>query len=126
MENGRKLRAMVDRKLVESMGLFGFRIGIRVRAADEPEHRWHLPCGAEAAEILARRRGPRVLHPIGRKIAAKRLGDAVAIYLDDGPAKEDKGSTIVDLARRRPAIVREGPIGRDAIEKAIGARLARA
>ena len=55
-----------------------------------------------------------------------RLGDAVAIYLDDGPAKEDKGSTIVDLARRRPAIVREGPIGRDAIEKAIGARLARA
>jgi len=55
-----------------------------------------------------------------------RLGEAVAIYLDDGPAKEDKGSTIVDLARRRPAIVREGPIGRDAIEKAIGARLARA
>jgi len=55
-----------------------------------------------------------------------RLGDAVAIYLDDGPAKEDKGSTIVDLARRHPAIVREGPITRDAIEKAIGARLARA
>jgi len=55
-----------------------------------------------------------------------RLGDAVAIYLDDGPAKEDKGSTIVDLARRRPTIVREGPISRDAIEKAIGARLARA
>ena len=55
-----------------------------------------------------------------------RLGDAVAIYLDDGPAKEDKGSTIVDLARRRPAIVRDGPISRDEIEKAIGARLARA
>ena len=55
-----------------------------------------------------------------------RLGDAVAIYLDDGPAKEDKGSTIVDLARRRPTILREGSISRDAIEKAIGARLARA
>lgn len=55
-----------------------------------------------------------------------RLGDAVSIYLDDGPAREDKGSTIVDLARRRPTIVREGPISRDAIEKAIGARLARA
>ena len=55
-----------------------------------------------------------------------RLGDAVAIYLDGGRARADEGSTIVDLARRRPTIVREGPIGRDAIEKAIGARLARA
>lgn len=55
-----------------------------------------------------------------------RFGEAVSIYLDDGPAAEDKGSTIVDLARRRPTIVREGPISRDAIEKAIGARLARA
>jgi tRNA threonylcarbamoyl adenosine modification protein (Sua5/YciO/YrdC/YwlC family) len=53
-----------------------------------------------------------------------RLGDPVAIYLDGGPAREDKGSTIVDLARRRPAIVREGPIGREEIERAIGARLA--
>ena len=53
-----------------------------------------------------------------------RLGDPVAIYLDGGRAKEDKGSTIVDLARRRPAIVRQGPIGREQIERAIGARLA--
>ena len=55
-----------------------------------------------------------------------QLGDAVAIYLDGGPAKEEIGSTIVDLARRRPAIVREGPISRADVEKAIGARLARA
>ncbi|HEV2685202.1 MAG TPA: L-threonylcarbamoyladenylate synthase [Actinomycetota bacterium] len=55
-----------------------------------------------------------------------RLGDAVAIYLDGGPANSAEGSTIVDLARRRPTIQRDGPIGRDVIEKAIGARLARA
>src|SRR5205807_3669389 len=45
-----------------------------------------------------------------------RLGEAVAIYLDDGRARAEEGSTIVDLARRRPTIVREGPIGHDAIE----------
>jgi len=55
-----------------------------------------------------------------------RLGEDVAIYLDGGPSKAAEGSTIVDLARRRPAIVREGPIGRDAIERAIGARIGRA
>ena len=36
MDDRRKLRAVVDGKLVESIGLFGFRIDIRVRAADEP------------------------------------------------------------------------------------------
>jgi L-threonylcarbamoyladenylate synthase len=56
----------------------------------------------------------------------ERLGDAVAIYLDGGPAKEESGSTIVDLARRRPRIVREGPIVRAQIERAIGARVGRA
>ncbi len=55
-----------------------------------------------------------------------RLGEDVAIYLDGGSAKGVEGSTIVDLARRRPAIVREGPIAKDAIERAIGARIARA
>jgi len=55
-----------------------------------------------------------------------RLGDAVAVYVDDGPSKEDAGSTIVDLARRKPAIVREGPIVAEEIERAIGARIARA
>ena len=55
-----------------------------------------------------------------------RLGDEVAVYLDGGRAKEETGSTIVDLARRRPSIVREGPITREEIERAIGAKLARA
>jgi len=56
----------------------------------------------------------------------EQLGDAVAVYLDGGQSKEEVGSTIVDLARRRPKIVREGPIGRDQIERAIGARISRA
>ena len=53
-------------------------------------------------------------------------GRMVAVYLDGGRSKEESGSTIVDLARRKPKIVREGPIGRDQIERAIGARVSRA
>jgi tRNA threonylcarbamoyl adenosine modification protein (Sua5/YciO/YrdC/YwlC family) len=55
-----------------------------------------------------------------------RFGDAVAVYVDGGPAKEDKGSTIVDLARRKPAIVREGPISASEVERVIGSKIARA
>jgi L-threonylcarbamoyladenylate synthase len=55
-----------------------------------------------------------------------RFGDAVAVYLDDGPAKEETGSTIVDLARRKPAIIREGPISAAEIERVIGSKIARA
>jgi len=55
-----------------------------------------------------------------------RFGDAVAVYVDGGPAKEDKGSTIVDLARRKPAIIREGPISASEVERVIGSKIARA
>jgi L-threonylcarbamoyladenylate synthase len=56
----------------------------------------------------------------------EQLGDAVAVYLDGGVSKEEVGSTIVDLARRKPKIVREGPISRDQVERAIGSRISRA
>jgi L-threonylcarbamoyladenylate synthase len=55
-----------------------------------------------------------------------RFGDAVAVYLDGGPSKGETGSTIVDLARRKPAVVREGPISAAEIERVIGAKIARA
>jgi L-threonylcarbamoyladenylate synthase len=39
-----------------------------------------------------------------------KLGDTVGIYLDGGPAKADRGSTIVDCTGSEPRIIREGPI----------------
>lgn len=39
-----------------------------------------------------------------------KLGDAVGIYLDGGPATVDRGSTIVDCTGIEPRIIREGPI----------------
>jgi tRNA threonylcarbamoyl adenosine modification protein (Sua5/YciO/YrdC/YwlC family) len=48
------------------------------------------------------------------------LGDAVGVYLDGGPSAADAPSTIVDVTRWRPKIVREGAIPKRAIEAALG------
>lgn len=50
---------------------------------------------------------------------AGELGDQVPLYLDGGPASADVPSTIVDLARWRPKIVREGAIPRSTIESVL-------
>lgn len=50
---------------------------------------------------------------------AERLGDAVAVYLDGGPAKGEVGSTIVDLSRDRARVLREGPIPADQVKRVL-------
>lgn len=40
--------------------------------------------------------------------AAEQLGDAVDVYLDDGPRSGGVLSTIVDVTRREPHVLREG------------------
>ena len=52
--------------------------------------------------------------------ARDQLGDAVEVYLDGGPAEQQAASTIVDLTAARPRILREGPIGADAIGRVLG------
>jgi tRNA threonylcarbamoyl adenosine modification protein (Sua5/YciO/YrdC/YwlC family) len=42
--------------------------------------------------------------------ARAQLGEAVDIYLDDGPRDGGLPSTIVDVTRRQPAILREGAL----------------
>ena len=56
--------------------------------------------------------------PTVAEIAA-RLGDSVSLYVDGGPSAGDVPSTIVDLTRWRPKVIREGAISRDAIERAL-------
>jgi L-threonylcarbamoyladenylate synthase len=51
---------------------------------------------------------------------AKKL-DGVALYVDGGASTLDHGSTIVDLTGTKPQIIREGPIGADAVYQAIAA-----
>ena len=49
-----------------------------------------------------------------------QLGDGVGVYLDGGPATADVPSTIVDVTRWRPKVVREGAVSRTEVERALG------
>lgn len=48
-------------------------------------------------------------------LAKSQLGDEVAVYLDGGKRMETKPSTIVDLTRDEPAILRTGPLPDDEV-----------
>lgn len=47
--------------------------------------------------------------------AREQLGDRVAVYLDAGPRSELRPSTIVDLTRSEPGILREGSLDSDEV-----------
>jgi L-threonylcarbamoyladenylate synthase len=49
----------------------------------------------------------------------KQLGDGVSVYVDGGPAQAEVPSTIVDVARWRPKVVREGAIPKADIQRAL-------
>ncbi len=51
--------------------------------------------------------------------ALEQLGEAVGAYLDGGPSTSTTASTIVDCTGEAPVIVREGPLGRAAIDTAV-------
>ena len=48
------------------------------------------------------------------------LGDAVSLVLDGGPCRVGIESTILDLSRERPTILRPGMIGADALATVLG------
>ncbi len=53
--------------------------------------------------------------------AQMQLGEAVAVYLDDGPRRANQPSTIIDVTRSEPHILREGAIaGEQALAVARG------
>lgn len=45
--------------------------------------------------------------------AHQQLGDVVEVYLDDGPRRGRRPSTVIDLTRAVPAVLREGAIDGD-------------
>jgi len=52
--------------------------------------------------------------------ARDQLGDLVDVYLDGGRAQQQAASTILDLTGPEPRILREGPVGADAIADVLG------
>ncbi len=55
-----------------------------------------------------------------------QLGDAVAVVLDAGPCAVGLESTIVSLTGDRPRLLRPGGVPAEAVERVLGAKLARA
>jgi L-threonylcarbamoyladenylate synthase len=49
--------------------------------------------------------------------AEQMLGDAVAVYLDNGTSPGGVASTILDVTAATPRILREGPIGIDVLHR---------
>jgi tRNA threonylcarbamoyl adenosine modification protein (Sua5/YciO/YrdC/YwlC family) len=52
--------------------------------------------------------------------ARRQLGDLVDVYLDGGTAEQQAASTILDLTGSQPRILRDGPVGADAIAAVLG------
>lgn len=48
-------------------------------------------------------------------LARAQLGEAVAVYVDDGARTDTTPSTIVDMTRAEPAILRQGPLDPDEV-----------
>ncbi|ATG51695.1 threonylcarbamoyl-AMP synthase [Brachybacterium vulturis] len=83
----------------------------------------------EIALELLRRTGPLAVSSANRHgrpaalsvlDAATQLGDAVEIYLDDGPARIGESSTILDTTVTPAEIVREGAISKERIIEVVG------
>ncbi len=64
MNDGRKARVVVRWNIAHALRLLSFSVEFRVDAADEPEHRGHMPFRSEASEVLAGRGRPAFLDPI--------------------------------------------------------------
>ena len=52
--------------------------------------------------------------------ARRQLGDLVDVYLDGGTAEQQAASTILDLTGPQPRILRDGPVGAEAIAAVLG------
>jgi L-threonylcarbamoyladenylate synthase len=52
-----------------------------------------------------------------------QLGMDLEMLIDGGVLANPQGSTILDLAQKRPTIVREGPVSRKALEQALGGNI---
>jgi L-threonylcarbamoyladenylate synthase len=110
--------------------------GLTIVCHEQPSLTWDLgetrgtvavrmPLHPVAIEVLritgpmavssANRRG----QPPGRTAAeaAEQLGDAVAVYLEGGPTIDDRPSTIVDVTRPVPRVLRIGAVDVDLLRQ---------
>ncbi len=63
------------------------------------------------------------LPPLTVKNALSQLKGGIDLYIDGGKAKKGKASTVIDMTKTPPLILREGAISAEEIEKIIGEKV---
>jgi L-threonylcarbamoyladenylate synthase len=96
-------------------------IALRVPAHDVPRDIAQM-LGEPLTGTSANRSGSRP--PMSAAEVAFSLGDMVSLVIDGGRAEGGVESTVVDLTQGAPVIAREGAIGREELEKALGRAIA--
>jgi len=76
-----------------------------------------VPVAAPSANAYTR------VSPTTAAHVVQQIGDRVDLVLDGGPTQVGIESTVLDLSRPEPQLLRLGGVGRDALESAIGAPL---
>ncbi len=66
----------------------------------------------------ANRAGTRA--PVSAAEVAFQMGDVVELIIDGGQSRTRLESTVIDITRDKPEIVREGAVSRGEVEKALG------
>jgi L-threonylcarbamoyladenylate synthase len=94
----------------------GSSVGLRVPNHSVPLMMLEL-CGVPLVATSANKHGG--ASPVVAEEAQRQLGNEVDLILDGGPAS-GQPSTIIDLTKRPPLLVRRGPITRDVIESIVG------
>jgi L-threonylcarbamoyladenylate synthase len=96
-------------------------IALRVPAHDVPRDIAQM-LGEPLTGTSANRSGSRP--PMSAAEVAFSLGDMVSLVIDGGRAEGGIESTVVDLTQGAPVIAREGAVGREELEKALGRAIA--
>jgi L-threonylcarbamoyladenylate synthase len=94
----------------------GSTVGLRMPNHSVPLAMLDLCGGPLVATSANKHRGP---SPLSAEEAQRQLGNEVDLILDGGPAN-GQPSTIIDLTKQPPLLVRRGPITRDMLEAIIG------
>lgn len=113
------LTIVLKRRLVVPSEVTAGRVGVGLRA---PNHLVPLSIIRESNLPLvttsANKHGKP--SPTTAEDAIKQIGEEVDLIIDAGGAEIRVGSTVIDLTKKPPVILRRGPISKESIEAVIG------
>lgn len=113
------LTLILKRKSIVPLEVTGGREGVGLRM---PNHKVPLAImqgsGLPLVATSANKHGKQ--NPTTADEAVKQVGDEVDLVLDAGRSGMKISSTVIDLTRRTPVILRRGPIPQESIELVVG------